>query len=346
MRIGKILKRFSGTVVILSFLVCVSKNITISADEIVTKGTTGGESILLSDNPLQSPGNEEGTAKVDTSFGEVNANVYNLMNVGTNGNVGLNTTTPETDIHIYTKDEKSTSIRLEGDSARDGSYREYTTITRDADALRFIDDDGGEVFTIMEPKDKELGQVGINIAKPEVELHIYTKDEKSASIRLEGDSSHDGSYREYTTITRDADALRFIDDDGGEVLTIMEHSGEHSGVVGINTPTPTEKLEVNGNIKATAFYSIKGETSLMKSGQIEAIFDANDDTVWKVYVFGVRAVAEATVFGTIVKKHEFSTSSFNESVWEVFREQGSIKVRFTDVHNLSDKARWAALRIM
>ncbi|MDR4499186.1 MAG: hypothetical protein MRK02_14900 [Candidatus Scalindua sp.] len=346
MRIGKILKSHLGTVVILLFLVCISKNITISADENVTRGTTGGESILLSDNPLQTTGKEEGTAGVENSSGAVNTNMDTVINIDKSGNVGFNTTAPETDIHIYAKDEKSTSIRLEGDSTRDGSYREYTTITRDADALRFIDDDGGEVFTIMEPKDKDSGLVGINIAKPEVELHIYTKDEKSTSIRLEGNSARDGSYREYTTITRDADALRFIDDDGGEVFTIMENNNGHLGQIGINTPAPTEQLEVNGTIKATKFYSIKGETPLMTSGQIEAIFDTNDDEVWKVYVFGKRAVAEATVFGVIVKNHQFSSSTFNESVWKVFSEQGSIKVRFTDVHNLSDRARWVALRIM
>jgi uncharacterized protein YjaZ len=133
----------------------------------------------------------------------------------TTPDTGIGTTTPEVDLHIYTQDEVSTAIRLEGNSKIDKSYRENTTILRDADALRFIDDDDGESFTIM-----ETGEIGINTPGPEVDVHIYTRDEKSSSIRLEGNSKVDGSYREYTTITRDGSALRFIDDDSSESLTI------------------------------------------------------------------------------------------------------------------------------
>jgi hypothetical protein len=321
------------------------------AYELASSSTTsGGDSILVEDEAAQTTSSGETVEGAGNSLDAKDGNPTDVVFVDDIGNVGFNTVNPETDIHLLSKDEKSTSIRLEGNSSRDGSYREHTTILRDAHALRFIDDDGGEVFTILEhTKDspERLGEIGIHTGSPEVDLHIYTKDNKSTSIRLEGNSSRDGSYREYTTITRDADALRFIDDDGGEVFTILEHGSGHYGEVGINTANPTEELEVNGDIKATTFYSIKGVTSLLDSGQTEAIFDINDEAVWKVFVFGGHAAAEAAVFGSTVKMHEDSPSStFNESKWLVFREQGSIKVKFTDIHDLSDRARWVAIRIM
>ncbi|GJQ58626.1 MAG: hypothetical protein D8M57_12510 [Candidatus Scalindua sp. AMX11] len=307
--------------------------------------TTGGDSILVEEEPVVTPPSGEAVEGAGNSLDARDGDPTDVVFVDDIGNVGFNTVNPETDIHLSSKNENFTSIRLEGNSSRDGSYREHTTIVRDAHALRFIDDDGGEVFTILEhtqDSSNRLGEIGIHTGSPEVDFHIYTIDEKSTSIRLEGNSSRDGSYREHTTITRDADALRFIDDDRGEVFTILEH-----GEVGINTTAPTEELEVNGDIKATTFYSLKGVTSMLDSGQTEAIFDINDEAVWKVFVFGGHAVAEAAVFGSTVKMHEQSPSStFNESKWLVFREQGSIKVKFTDVHDLSDRARWVAIRVM
>ncbi len=185
------------------------------------------------------------------------ASGYEEESVSENDNVpettpgtGIGTSNPEVDLHIYTQDEISTAIRLEGDSKIDGSRREHTTILRDGRALRFIDDDSGETFTIM-----ENGNIGVNTQTPEVDLHVYTQDEISSSIRLEGDSNIDGSRREYTTIVRDGRALRFIDDDSGESLTIKEN-----GNVGIGNPTPTEKLEVVGTVKAASF---EGDGSLL-----------------------------------------------------------------------------------
>ncbi len=171
----------------------------------------------------------------------------------TTSDTGIGTNSPEVDLHIYAQDQVSTAIRLEGNSLPQSApvpYREFTTITRDADALRFTDDDNGESFTIM-----ETGEIGINTPDPEVDVHVYTRDEKSSSIRLEGNSKVDGSYRENTTITRDGSALRFVDDDTGEVVTIKEN-----GNVGLGDPTPTEKLEVAGTVKATNF---KGDGSLL-----------------------------------------------------------------------------------
>ncbi len=84
---------------------------------------------------------------------------------------GIGTTNPEVDLHIYTQDEASTAIRLEGNSKLDGSYREYSTIKRTGSALRFFDDDpqpnGQEVFTL-----KENGNVGIGVPNPLHKLHI------------------------------------------------------------------------------------------------------------------------------------------------------------------------------
>ncbi len=343
----KSLRGFFGLVVIMSCVAYLLDDATVYANEIESSHTTtGGDSTLLEDESPQTTSNGETAEGVGNSLDAKDGNPSDVIFVDELGNVGFNTVNPETDIHLFSKDQTSTSIRLEGNSPHDGTFREYTTITRDADALRIIDDDGGEIFTIMEYGSKHPGVVGINIATPETDLHIYSVEKGSTSIRLEGNSSRDGTFREYTTITRDADALRIFDDDGGEVFTIMEHGTKYHGEVGINTSSPTEELEVNGDIKATTFYSLKGVTSLLNSGQTEAIFDINDDAVWKVFVYGGHAVAEATVFGSTVKNHTFQSSTFDESVWNVLREEGAIKLKFTDVHSIQDQARWVAIRIM
>ncbi|MDR4506398.1 MAG: hypothetical protein MRK01_16630 [Candidatus Scalindua sp.] len=346
----KSLSWFFCSAVIVLFVACFPTcRIVFSYEVAGSNTTTGGDSILLEDQPLQTASEGETVEGVGNSLDARDGNPTDVVSVDDIGNVGFNTVNPETDIHLYTKDEVSSSIRLEGNSSRDGSYREHTTITRDALALRFIDDDGGEVFTIMEHTEgspERRGEIGIHTGSPEVDLHIYTKDEASTSIRLEGDSSRDGSYREHTTITRDDKALRFIDDDGGEVFTIMEHGQGYHGEVGINTASPTEELEVKGDIKATTFYSIKGVTSLLNSGQVEAIFDVDDNSVWKIFVLGRHAVAEATVFGSTVKNLAFPSSTFDESVWSVLSEEGAIKLKFTDVHSIQDQAKWVAIRIM
>ena len=86
---------------------------------------------------------------------------------------------------------------------------------------------------------------GIGTTNPEVDLHIYNQDQVSTAIRLEGNSLPQSApvpYREFTTITRDKSALRFIDDDSGENLTIKEN-----GNVGIDVPDPLHRLHIGGN---------------------------------------------------------------------------------------------------
>ncbi|GJQ58664.1 MAG: hypothetical protein D8M57_17925 [Candidatus Scalindua sp. AMX11] len=90
---------------------------------------------------------------------------------------------------------------------------------------------------------------GIGTLTPEVDLHIYDQDGAATSppaggstaIRLEGNSTLDGTYRENTTILRDHRALRFIDDDTGESVTIKEN-----GNVGIGASNPSQKLHIGG----------------------------------------------------------------------------------------------------
>ncbi len=100
------------------------------------------------------------------------------------------------------------------------------------------------------------GKVGIKTTSPETNLHIYNDDgASSSSIRLEGNSAADGSYRENTTIIRDASALRFVDDDFGHVISFME-----GGRVGIGITSPSAKLDVAGAVKALSF---QGDGSLL-----------------------------------------------------------------------------------
>ncbi|GJQ57683.1 MAG: hypothetical protein D8M57_00395 [Candidatus Scalindua sp. AMX11] len=104
--------------------------------------------------------------------------------------------------------------------------------------------------------------IGICTTTPEVNLHIFSHDEVSSSIRLEGNSKLDGSYREYTTITRDNSSLRFFDDDKGEVVTMKEN-----GNVGIGKPNPEYKLDVDGTTR-TKIIRITGGSDLSEQFDI------------------------------------------------------------------------------
>ncbi|GJQ58201.1 MAG: hypothetical protein SCALA701_10020 [Candidatus Scalindua sp.] len=104
--------------------------------------------------------------------------------------------------------------------------------------------------------------IGICTTTPEVNLHIFSHDEVSSSIRLEGNSKADGSYREYTTIMRDKSALRFFDDDKGEVVTMKEN-----GNVGIGKPNPQYKLDVDGTTR-TKIIRITGGSDLSEQFDI------------------------------------------------------------------------------
>ncbi|GJQ59864.1 MAG: hypothetical protein SCALA701_26650 [Candidatus Scalindua sp.] len=112
--------------------------------------------------------------------------------------------------------------------------------------------------------------IGICTTTPEANLHIYTHNEKSSSIRLEGNSKLDGSYREYTTIERTGSALRFIDDDKGEIVTMKEN-----GKVGIGTKNPQYELDVNGTTR-TKVIRITGGSDLSEQFAIEKPHNLKD----------------------------------------------------------------------
>ncbi len=112
--------------------------------------------------------------------------------------------------------------------------------------------------------------IGICTTTPEVNLHIYSHDEKSSSIRLEGNSKVDGSYREYTTIKRTGSALRFIDDDKGEIVTMKEN-----GKVGIGKTNPDYELDVDGTTQ-TKIIRITGGSDLSEQFAIEKPHNLKD----------------------------------------------------------------------
>lgn len=83
------------------------------------------------------------------------------------------------------------------------------------------------------------GSVGINISTPAATLHVSNSDTTGNT-----DVGRFGGYGDFLV---DAPAIvggRFIVQNGGNV--------------GIGTASPTQKLDVNGNIKATAFYGSAG----------------------------------------------------------------------------------------
>ena len=93
------------------------------------------------------------------------------------------------------------------------------------------------------------GNVGIGTTAPDDKLHIYSGT--AGNIYLGEDIGFDGGVDSdfwFMNFGGSGGKTNFTDGTT-ELMTIL-----NTGNVGIGTTTPSQKLEVNGNIRATAFY--------------------------------------------------------------------------------------------
>ncbi len=185
-----------------------------------------------------------------------NAGVTNILAGTSNGNVGIGTISPDSKLtvvghvniggagnyhlktrHIDGKDFASTAI---GDL-----YLNYNT--------------GKHVRVGFGGQDSNMyvsGNVGVGTTAPTVKLHINSPSVNTELLRLDNNGLRLTSFINYSDGIYDNAGLQFkkvstvgqfkFSNLNGDLMTIRS-----SGNVGIGTTSPSEKLEVNGNIRIT-----------------------------------------------------------------------------------------------
>jgi hypothetical protein len=163
----------------------------------------------------------------DTGLAWINATAGNVLYLGadgankhvtiaTSGNVGIGTTSPDTNLEIY----KSVSVAGE-------SYQDILTVTA-------VDNDGGYFYTGLGAGIAfRSGKTSANVYGPSIMGSIYGANS--------GDESVANGYLSFHTRNSNtvAERMRIIND----------------GNVGIGTTSPAAKLQVAGNISGSSFTS-------------------------------------------------------------------------------------------
>ena len=193
-------------------------------------------------------------------------NSSNIYNAG--GNVGIGTT--KTILKLDVRLPGTTSGDVIGIGNNQGNWGRIGFLTGTGNPMYVwggYNDDlilGANVTERM--RIKVGGNVGIGTTNPTAPLNIKTVAGFTRGLRIgpQNTTINDGSYIEFTVSTTDGygpqiGGLRTGSGMGDLIIKTGRNTQTErmritdSGNVGIGTTNPTQKLEVNGNVKATAF---------------------------------------------------------------------------------------------
>ena len=167
-----------------------------------------------------------------------------------NGNVGIGTTNPGTKLEVAGDTPiitlRSNTPAIKG-SLLAGSSGGLTRVGLFSDGILAFGAGGGTKMTI-----DSNGNVGIGTTNPSVKLHIQDGN----TGFLFKDSGSTSGYT--TTFSEDNTGLKIGHNSGSRDIQFQTKSNtkmtiDVGGNVGIGTTNPGERLEVNGNVKASAF---------------------------------------------------------------------------------------------
>jgi hypothetical protein len=256
--------------------------------------STTNESVLNFDNSVT-------TANIKLANGDLKAELggSEVLRISSSGNVGIGTATPDASLNIKGSgnDSNTTSLKIvDSDNASllyvrndgivnvgrgyfyvnnsngmysDGKIRARAGITDDQGPLLLGNNDAVDAMTISSSK------VGIGTTTPDSILHL--KDTGTPTITLEDSSggtqtstikySQEGQNQLYITTNYDSpsDLNRIYLQPGGETAMTLrggDNSTGNAGNVGIGTTTPTERLEVIGNISASGTLNVSTFASI------------------------------------------------------------------------------------
>lgn len=204
------------------------------------------------------------------------------MRIDNSGNVGIGTTSPSAKLNVvggdfYLEYKGSGSFQapkirlLGGDSAGLNNIFDIKYFkTASTDRLGFIDGGAVECLSIVNG-----GNVGIGTISPNTTLHVYktTNDAivkaqtTTAGAYFQADSATDGFYG--LKLSNSGTSKWFVGGYGTSDFTFQLSEGgteyvrivRSSGNVGIGTASPSQKLDVSGNIALSTGGYIYGDTT-------------------------------------------------------------------------------------
>lgn len=246
------------------------------SDKLEVGGTSGNTNMIISDSSANSEVGIKLQNDVKTwtiqNWGSGGDNLRILNNAGNtiqlwddNGNVGIGTTTPTEKLHVF---GGASAIRIESTTNEASlKYDNSTTTAR----IKLANNDlktelgGSEVMRIL-----ANGNVGIGTTAPAFKLDVESTSVSVARFKSTGSKAiiylseaDDGGL-----ISTEANRLCFGSSAGVSAANMNYHMGTQR--LGIGTASPTEKLEVDGNAKATSFIKDGGTSAeyLMADGSV------------------------------------------------------------------------------
>jgi len=206
-----------------------------------------------------------------------------------NGNVGIGTTSPDTDLHIYGSTSQTNIFLGETGTPDKAGIIKYFQGDNSSNPGRLAFGSWGDNFSTGASTMciKKGGFVGIGTNSPAAKLHIGPKDNDHIYL-----ASSNNSYG-WTIDTDDQGSgtvpFRIIKRTGGvdsTVLTIKNQDGN----VGIGTTSPTQTLDVNGSVRQ------RGANTYLDWGERRIIM--NYDNTYRQGIKFSTGTREMTLFST------------------------------------------------
>ena len=166
------------------------------------------------------------------------------------GKVGIGTDIPTSKLYIRTDD----GVSIRGNSGTTDAFINLQPATGGRAYHLRTSTSSFELFDASANTSRMYwnydGRTGINTASPGTELHVHGTN-GYAELRLSGQSGSGGSLEYYDHTTKLADI--FADSSSNIIFRNTASNSERlrinsSGNVGINTTTPADTLDVNGNV--------------------------------------------------------------------------------------------------
>lgn len=180
--------------------------------------------------------------------------------IGSNSNIGIGTSQLDDTLSVGGTLNFNNIVWDSGENINMRGTGEYSfDFSEDQGASRFnIWSPIGEIFTVG-----SNGYVGIGSSKPTAKLEVKFGINESP-FRLVGDDNK--PYIEMGSLLSGSSRHGYINmkNNAGDIDVVLRANGQDSwindGKLGLGTTTPTQKLDVNGNVKATAFIYSSDET--------------------------------------------------------------------------------------
>ena len=198
------------------------------------------------------------------------------MIIQSDGAVGIGTTGPSEELHIYKTTSAAVSAKIETNQDQEASLKlknsqgEWEIKADDgADAFRIADVGTASLFTILAG-----GNVGIGTGTPGNTLEVKSATGSSSYIRVNTTDSNDSTSDAGILLAEagtnkwnlfndgsDSDKLKLNDKDGDTWITVVQDSGN----VGIGTTTPSGTLDV---VAAPAQISIVRDDATITNNEV------------------------------------------------------------------------------